>query len=82
MSTIYTASRATRLGRSSGSSTQRLLSLIRKHWEAFLAWRLRQELHARFEALSDRELTDIGITRGEIDYLVRGALSGDPRDHH
>jgi uncharacterized protein YjiS (DUF1127 family) len=61
------------------ASAQYASDLVYKYWDAFQerrnGWRLRSAL----SDLSDRELTDIGTTRAEIDYLVsrRGT---DPRD--
>jgi uncharacterized protein YjiS (DUF1127 family) len=47
-------------------------------WAALLAWRKRVPLRERLCDLSDRELRDIGITRGEIDYVAANR-SIDPR---
>ena len=53
-------------------------ALLERYWDAFLEWRKRQRLRATLCDLSDRELMDIGTTRGEIDYVAsnRGI---DPR---
>lgn len=56
--------------------------LFRKAWRAVQQWRDRRALRAFLDDLSDRELWDIGITRGEIDYLTRAPFSADPRDCH
>jgi uncharacterized protein YjiS (DUF1127 family) len=37
---------------------------------AYNEWRKRERLRATLYGLKDRELKDIGITRGEIEYLV------------
>ena len=52
--------------------------LIWKYWDAFRERRQRQKLRASLSNLSERELMDIGTTRGEIDYVPshRGV---DPR---
>jgi uncharacterized protein YjiS (DUF1127 family) len=55
---------------------------FRKYWRAIQERRDRQRLRATLDDLSDRELRDIGIARGEIDYVARAALSADPRDCH
>ena len=55
---------------------------FRKYWRAIQERRDRQRLQAALDDLSDRELRDIGITRGEIGYVARTALSVDPRDCH
>ena len=59
-------------------STRHVSSFIWKYWDAFQERRERQKLRAATSDLSDRELTDIGTTRGEIDYVAsqRGI---DPR---
>jgi uncharacterized protein YjiS (DUF1127 family) len=60
-------------------STQRPPNTLRRYFDAFCAWRIRQNLRATLDELSDLELRDIGVTRGEIDYLVRTDPSIDPR---
>ena len=59
-------------------STRHVSSFIWKCWGSFQEHRERQKLRATLSDLSDRELMDIGITPGEIDYtaLHRGI---DPR---
>ena len=42
----------------------------KRYWDVFREWRKRQRLRASLYELSDSELKDIGITRGEIDYLA------------
>ncbi|MDA9408627.1 DUF1127 domain-containing protein [Bradyrhizobium sp. CCBAU 45384] len=44
-----------------------LLGLLQRAWLAFLA--RRQNPQVALQDLSDRELVDIGLTRGEVDYL-------------
>jgi uncharacterized protein YjiS (DUF1127 family) len=74
MSTTYST---TRLERTS-ASTRYASSFIWKYWEALRERRERQKLRAALSDLSNRELMDIGTTRGEIDYVAsnRGI---DPR---
>jgi len=43
---------------------------FRQYWRAFQQWRRRGRLRADLSNLSDRELMDIGTTRGEIDYIA------------
>jgi uncharacterized protein YjiS (DUF1127 family) len=45
-------------------------SLLKRYWRAFQERRQRQSLRAALAYLSDRELMDIGLTRGEIDYIT------------
>jgi len=74
MSTTYST---TWLERTS-TSTRYASGLIWKYWDAFQERRERQKLRAALCDLSDRELMDIGTSRGEIDYVAsnRGI---DPR---
>ena len=74
MSTTYGA---TGLGQPA-VATRRVSSLFKRYWGAFQERRKRQRLQATLCALSDRELMDVGTTRGEIDYVAsnRGI---DPR---
>ena len=51
-------------------STQRLSDFLGSCWEAFHQWRKRDRLRTELYGLNDRELIDIGITRGEIDYFA------------
>ena len=51
-------------------STRHVASFIRKYWDAFQKRRERQKLRDALSNLSDRDLMDIGITRGEIDYAA------------
>jgi len=52
------------------ASTRSLLGLLERHWRAFQEWRQRESLRATLYDLSDRELMDIGVTRGEIDCIA------------
>jgi uncharacterized protein YjiS (DUF1127 family) len=52
------------------SSTRSVVSLLKRYWRAFQERRQRQSLLASLHNLSDRELMDIGVTRGEIDYIA------------
>ena len=74
MSTIYSE---TGLGRAA-ASTQRVSSFFKKYWDAFQERRERRRLQTALCDLSDRELEDIGTTRGEIDYVASNRDT-DPR---
>ena len=78
MSTIHGT---TELG--PATARRQVYSPLEAYWNAFQEWRKRQRLLANLCDLSARELMDIGITRGEIDYVAshrgcdpRGILSG------
>ena len=66
MSTTYGA---TGLGQTA-VSRRRVSSFFKRYWGAFQERRIRQRLRATLCDLSDRELMDIGTTRGEIDYVA------------
>jgi uncharacterized protein YjiS (DUF1127 family) len=52
------------------ASTQSVLSLLKRYWHAFQERRQRERLRLSLHNLSDRELMDIGLTPGEIDYIL------------
>jgi len=52
---------------------------FKKCWSAIQQWRERERVRTALYDLSDRDLRDIGITRGEIEYFARSATSDDPR---
>ena len=60
------------------TARRQVYSPLETYWNAFQEWRKRQRLLANLCDLSDRELMDIGTTRGEIEYVAsnRGI---DPR---
>jgi len=66
---MYTAYGAAELKQTT-ASTRRVSNLLRNCRGAFQEWRKRERLRADFYALDDSALADIGITPGEIDYVV------------
>ena len=74
MSTAYNAAG---LGQTT-ASTRRVYSFLRNYWEAFQERRKRERLRADLSCLNDFELQDIGVSRGEIDYVASNR-SIDPR---
>jgi uncharacterized protein YjiS (DUF1127 family) len=66
MSTTYTP---TRLAQTT-ESTGRFSSAFKEFWNAFQEWRKWERLRVDLCNLSDRELMDLGISRGEIDYVA------------
>ena len=60
------------------SAKRQVYSPLETYWNAFQEWRKREKLRTQLCRLTDSELADIGITRGEIDYFAshRGI---DPR---
>src|SRR5260370_31047651 len=59
-------------------STRRVANFFKRYWGAFQERRKRERLRADLSDLNDWELQDIGITRGEIDYIASNR-SIDPR---
>ncbi len=49
------------------ASARSVLGLLKRYWSAFR--QQRQSPRGILQDLSDRELMDIGLTRGEIDYI-------------
>ena len=60
-------------------STPRVATALNTFWAAFQEWRKWQRLRAELSHLSDRELMDVGVTRGEIDYVASNrSIALDP----
>jgi uncharacterized protein YjiS (DUF1127 family) len=74
MNTAYSATAI----RQTTASTRRVYSFFKRCWEAFQDRRKRQRLRTALSCLNDFELQDIGISRGEIDYVASNR-SIDPR---
>jgi uncharacterized protein YjiS (DUF1127 family) len=51
------------------SSMRGFLGLLTGYWRAFQERRQRERLRVSLHDLSDRELMDIGLTPGEVDYI-------------
>lgn len=60
------------------SAKRQVYSPLETYWNAFQEWRKRQKLRTQLCRLTDSELADIGITRGEIGY-VTSHRGKDPR---
>jgi len=76
MSTIHGT---TELG--PATAKRQFYSPLEAYWDAFRKWRKRERLRTQLCRLTDDELMDIGITRGEIDYVVSNR-SNDPTGFH
>jgi uncharacterized protein YjiS (DUF1127 family) len=76
MSTIHGT---TELG--PATAKRQFYSPLDAYWDAFREWRKRERLRTQLCRLTDDELMDIGITRGEIDYVVSNR-SIDPTGFH
>jgi uncharacterized protein YjiS (DUF1127 family) len=59
-------------------STRPVISFFERYWNACQERRKRERLRADLGDLSDRELMDIGIARGEIEYVASNRTI-DPR---
>ena len=55
-----------------GSILGRLAAAPRRWWTAAATWRRQQASINHLNAMSDRELKDIGLTRADIEFAVRG----------
>ena len=63
----------------SATTKRQVYSPLEAYWNAFQAWRKRERLRTELCRLTDSELADIGITRGEIDYVTSNrSISPDP----
>jgi uncharacterized protein YjiS (DUF1127 family) len=52
------------------TAKRQVYSPLEAYWNAFREWRKRERLRTQLCRLTDSELVDIGITRGEIDYVA------------
>jgi uncharacterized protein YjiS (DUF1127 family) len=52
------------------ASVRRISSFIRGCWDAFQQRRKREKLRVDLRDLTDWELKDIGVSRGQIEYLA------------
>ena len=61
------------------TAKRQVYSPLEAYWNAFQEWRKREKLRTELCRLTDIELEDIGITRGEIDYVASNrSISPDP----
>jgi len=58
------------LGKRQTIASIKLVRFFERFWVGVREWRERQRVRATLSDLSDWELMDIGITRGEIDYVA------------
>jgi uncharacterized protein YjiS (DUF1127 family) len=47
-------------------------STIVRWWVAYTTWRIERLAIARLEAMSDRQLKDIGLVRSQLGFAVKG----------
>ena len=61
------------------TAKRQIYSPLEAYWNTFQEWRKREKLRTELCRLTDSELEDIGITRGEIDYFASNrSISPDP----
>jgi uncharacterized protein YjiS (DUF1127 family) len=61
------------------TTKRQVYSSLEAYWTAFREWRKHRRLQTELCRLTDSELMDIGITRGEIDYVASTRpISRDP----
>ena len=61
------------------TAKRQVYSPLEAYWNTFQQWRKREKLRTQLCRLTDSELADIGITRGEIDYVASNrSISPDP----
>jgi uncharacterized protein YjiS (DUF1127 family) len=66
---MYTTHGSAEVGQTT-ASTRAVSNFLRNCWDSFQQRRKRDRLRAELCGLNDYALTDIGITRGEIDYVL------------
>ena len=61
------------------TAKRQVYSPLEAYWNTFQEWRKRGKQRTELCRLTDSELADIGITRGEIDYVASNrSISPDP----
>jgi len=55
---------------SPAAATQSILTILKQYWRRLQKRRQRQRLSIALHELSERELTDIGVTRAEIETIT------------
>jgi uncharacterized protein YjiS (DUF1127 family) len=60
------------------TAKRQVYSPLETYWSSFQEWRKRERRRSELCRLTDSELMDIGITRGEIDYVASNRIA-DPR---
>jgi uncharacterized protein YjiS (DUF1127 family) len=63
--------------RSLGTVASRIGRTLQRWWIAYMDWRLQRLALDRLGRLSDRQLSDIGLSRSQIEAAVRA-----PADRH
>ena len=51
--------------------------MLRRWCTAYIKWRLQQSAISQLRSMSDRELKDVGISRVQIEFAVRGEAARD-----
>jgi uncharacterized protein YjiS (DUF1127 family) len=54
-----------------GGAWSALIATLKTWWMAYLTRRIERVAIVQLEAMSDRELEDIGLTRSQIEWAVR-----------
>jgi uncharacterized protein YjiS (DUF1127 family) len=78
MSTTFYTPATVRL-RSRGSG---LIATVKTWWMSYLTRRIERVAIIQLHGMCDRELHDIGLTRGQIERAVRGELVHRPFTRH
>ena len=55
-----------------------LAAAMKRWWVAYIEWRIEHGAILALRSMSDRELSDLGITRAEITRAVKGEPAAKP----
>lgn len=62
-----------------GDSRRRTIgAALKGWWMAYVNWRLEQLAISRLHSMRDRELKDMGVSRAQIEFAVRGEAAPNP----
>jgi uncharacterized protein YjiS (DUF1127 family) len=59
-----------------------LIATAKAWWISYLTRRIERAVIIQLHGMSDRELQDIGLTRSQIEWAVRGELDYHPFTRH
>ena len=59
-----------------------VMAAVKRSFAAYLVWRDEKVAIAHLKSMSERELRDIGLTRAQIPFAVKGARARDRVDRN
>jgi uncharacterized protein YjiS (DUF1127 family) len=54
------------------TASRRVAGILGRWWMAYMKWRLDALAISQLQSMGDRELRDMGVSRAQIEFAVRG----------